>query len=120
MEWLSIRYIQGCTRLSKAGLEGGVTNDVTVNSLQLQNATEMKRFAFFFSHSPVLVPFCVDCCSVGVFSQVANGITRGNSLRLHQRKFTLDIRMNFFTTGVATRWNRLPREMAESLEVFKI
>lgn len=45
MEWLSIGCIQGCTHLSKAGLNDytvGVTNDVRVNSVQLQSAAEMK------------------------------------------------------------------------------
>lgn len=60
MEWLSIGCIQRCTHLSKAGLKdygSGVTNDVTVNSLQLQSAAEMKVFSSFFcSHSALLFP----------------------------------------------------------------
>lgn len=38
MEWLSVGCIQGCTHLSKAGLNdyaSGLTNDVTVNPVQL-------------------------------------------------------------------------------------
>lgn len=55
------------------------------------------------------------------FSSLATTNRTRGRLKLHQRKFRFAIRKKFFTEGMIGHWNRLLREMVESLslEVLK-
>jgi len=57
----------------------------------------------------------------GLFTRVCSDSTRGNSCKIKEGRFRLDIREKFFTVRVVRHWHTLPGEAvaAPSLAVSK-
>ena len=64
----------------------------------------------------------MDQPGIYIFSRACCDRTRGNSFKLKEGRFRLDIRKKFFTMRVVKHWHRLPREVVDAtcLETFKV
>jgi len=125
----AFRYLKGAYTKAGEGLFSRACSDRTRgNSFKLEEGIFRlditKNFFTVRGDNITLYNNLKGGCSemgVGSFCQVTSDRTRGNRLKLHQGRFRLDIKKNFFADRVVKHWNRLPRDVMESpsLEVLK-
>ncbi|KAK4810720.1 hypothetical protein QYF61_007694 [Mycteria americana] len=125
----AFQYLKGAYRKDEEGLFIREWSDRTRGNGFKLNESRFRLDIRVVRHWNRLPREVVDAPSLEVFKARLDGAlsnliydrTRGNGMKLHQGKSTLDIKKRFFTERVVGHWNRLPREVvtAPSLSEFK-
>lgn len=92
-----------------------------LRELELFSLEKRRLRDYLITHYHPLKGNCQEV-GLGSFSQVTSRKSRRSGLQLHQGRFRLDVRKNFFIKRVVKHWNRQPRNWwveTPSLEVFQ-